>query len=210
MGFKIVVTSMIGLLISITGGTGAFALENQEICTGTTSNRYICTSEWGYVGEDPYDVDRFSTIAPDGSKHGCTSFATFMLSLFNPWMPAISNFDSARYWDTDAATKTNATLGYTPHVGDIAQWNQDSGLPFGHVAYVKTVFKNSSGAISYIVVADDNGGRLVTTQRKLYPGVTSGTISWPDTFITFPTAPIGGGGGGGHLLVTLSAPIGGN
>lgn len=99
-----------------------------------------------------------------------------------------------------------------PHVGDIAQWNADSGLSFGHVAYVKSVVKSTTGTVLYIVVADDNGGRLVTTQRKLYPGVTTGTISWPDTFVTFPKNPSapGGSGGGSGNVIPLTASLGTN
>lgn len=209
MGFKFIITATIGITIAASSATSAFALDNVEICTGTAANRYACTADWGYVGEDPYNVDRFSTIASDGSKHGCTSFAAFMVALFSPWMPAISTFDSAQYWDTDADTRTDATLGAVPHVGDIAQWNADSGLSLGHVAYVKSVVKSSTGTVLYIIVADDNGGRQVTTQRKLYPGVTTGTISWPDKFITFPkNPPSSGGGGGGGNVIPLVATIG--
>jgi hypothetical protein len=96
MGFKLTLTAAIGITISATGASGAFALTNVEVCTGTASNRYLCTEEWGYVGEDPHNVDRFSTIATYGSKHGCTSFAAYMVALLSPWMPAISNFDSAQ------------------------------------------------------------------------------------------------------------------
>jgi hypothetical protein len=212
MGFRLILTAAIGITISATSATGAFALTNVEVCTGTASNRYLCTAEWGYVGEDPYNVDRFSTIASDGSKHGCTSFAAYMVALLSPWMPAISTFDSAQYWDTDADTRTDAVLSIVPKVGDIAQWNADSGLAFGHVAYVKSVVKSPTGTVLYIVVADDNGGRLVTTQRKLYPGVTTGTISWPDKFITFPKNPPapGGSGGGGGNVIPLLTPLGMN
>lgn len=210
MGFKLLATTIVGITISITTATGAFALDNIEICTGTATNRYACTAEWGYAGEDPYNVDRFSSVASDGTKHGCTSFAAFMVAAFSPWMSAISTFDSAQYWDTDAVSRTSATLSSIPHVGDIAQWNADAGLKLGHVAYVKSVVKNSSGAIQYIIVADDNGGRLVTTQRKLYPGVNTGTISWPDNFITFPKHTPSSGGGGGGNVIPLFATTGTN
>jgi hypothetical protein len=119
-----------------------------------------------------------------------------MLAMFNPWMPAISTFDSAQYWDTDATNRTSAVLSQSPRVGDIAQWNASTNLEFGHVAYVKTVVKTYGGQILYIVVADDNGGKLVTKQRKLYPRIMTGTIRWPDNFITFPKVTSGGSGGG--------------
>ncbi|MBJ7281347.1 MAG: hypothetical protein JHD31_05745 [Rhodoluna sp.] len=63
--------------------TVAFALENIETCPGDAKDPYQCTSQWGYTGEDPYDVDRFSTELTNGTKHGCTSFAAFMLALYN-------------------------------------------------------------------------------------------------------------------------------
>lgn len=210
MGIKIILGAVAGITIAVSSSTGAFALDNVETCTGSASNRYACTAEWGYSGEDPYNVDRFSSVSSSGTKHGCTSFAAFMLYINSPWMSAISTFDSAQYWDTDALSRTNATLSNSPKVGDIAQWDADPGLDFGHVAYVKTVVKNSAGIVQYIIVADDNGGRLVTTQRKLYPGVTTGSISWPDNFITFPANSTGGSGGGfiGHEMMRL--PVAGN
>lgn len=212
MGFKLIITGTITIGLSVSSYSGAFALDNVEICTATSSNSYACVAEWGYVGEDPYNVDRFSSVANNQTKHGCTSFAAYMISLFSPWMPAISNFDSAQYWDTQSDSRTPATLSAIPHAGDIAQWNADEDLDFGHVAYVKSVVRNSAGTLQYIVVADDNGGRMITTQRKLYPGIQTGTISWPDKFITFPktltgSGGTGGGGGGGGLVNTQSLPI---
>lgn len=206
MNLKRLLIISLATFISTSGATGALALENVETCTGTPSNAYKCTAEWGYVGEDPYNVDRFSTELSDGTKHGCTSFAAFMLALYNDWMPAISTFDSARYWETDAVTKTNSVIVDTPKVGDIAQWDASANLTFGHVAYVKSVVLTYGGAIYYIIVADDNGGRVVTTQRKLYPGVTAGTIRWPDHFIRIPKAvsmPAGGGFGNVAMLTAL-------
>ena len=196
MGIKILLCTALGISIVSGNATGAFALMNEDVCPENHDKPYACVAEWGYVGEDPYDMDRFSTVLRDGSKHGCTSFDAFMLALYNEWMPPISTFNSARFWDTDATTRTAATISGFPKVGDIAQWNATEKLEYGHVAYVKTVVKTFAGDIQYIIVADDNGGRLATTQRKLYPGVMYGTISWPDNFITFPKASDFSSGGG--------------
>jgi len=195
------VTLVLG--ISIMSSTVAFALENIETCPGDAKDPYQCTSQWGYTGEDPYDVDRFSTELTNGTKHGCTSFAAFMLALYNEWMPSISTFDSAQYWETDATSRTAAFLSNSPKVGDIAQWNASENLELGHVAYVKSVVPTYGGEILYIIVADDNGGKLVTKQRKLYPGVMAGTIRWPDNFIRFPKLSTGSSGGGGFGNVVM-------
>lgn len=208
MGFKLVITGTLAVAISFTGHSGAFAIVNEETCTGTIEDTYLCVSDWGYVGQDPYNVYRFSSGEINEPKHGCTSFAAYMISLFSPWMPVISNFDSAQYWDTQSDTLTPATLSVVPHVGDIAQWNADDKLEVGHVAYVKSVVRDAAGRLQHITIADDNGNRRLTTQRKLYPGVQAGTIRWPDIFITFPkTLTSSGGGGGGTLINMQSLPL---
>jgi surface antigen len=210
MGFKkIIITATLAIGLTISGYSGAFALDNEEICTAKSYDSYSCVADWGYVGEDPYNVDQFSEGEGNEPKHGCTSFAAYMISLFSPWMPAISHFDSAQYWDTQASSRTPAALSVVPHVGDIAQWNAKGNLTLGHVAYVMSVVRNSSGKLLHIDVADDNGTRKITTQRRLYPGVQTGTIRWPDNFITFPKTltASGGGGGGGTLINMQSFPL---
>lgn len=192
----LIATAITTSILTVLGVGPANALTNVETCTSPVYDSYFCVQDTGYVGEDPYDVDRFSsTDSPDHTKHGCTSFAAYMLALFNPWMQAISFFNAARSWDTDATTKVGATLVSDPNVGDIAQWDQDSKMEFGHVAYVYNVARlHNTGTILYIQVEDDNGGRNITTRRTLYPGATSGTISWPDHFIRFPKSNGSGGG----------------
>lgn len=57
MGVKILLSGTVAIGLTVFGQTGAFALDNEEICTAKSSDSYSCVEEWGYVGEDPYDVD---------------------------------------------------------------------------------------------------------------------------------------------------------
>jgi hypothetical protein len=156
------------------------------------------------MGQDEYDVDRFSETV-NGTRHGCTSFAAHQLYLFNSYMPKISYFDSAQYWDTEARDRVSATLSSRPHLGDIAQWNaKGSALPKGHVAWVEEITYTGSGVVDFIIVVDDNAGLGFTSKRKLFPGATLGVISWPDTFITFPGFS-GNGAGAGKPPSVMSA-----
>ncbi len=197
---------------------GAWAAQNKWLCTQNSDplkNSYYCTYDWGYLGTDPYNVDRFSAIFPDGTKHSCTSFAAYMLYYSNSYQPAIANFDSAQYWDTDAVAKAHATVGSVPHIGDIAQWDAAQVSPKGHVAVVIDVVRTSSGALYSVTVADDNAGLGYTSQRVLYPSATSGVISWPHTFITFPgfsgtLGLVGGGGGKPYQVTSIPVTNGGN
>jgi hypothetical protein len=165
-------------------------------CVAEVPTTYRCASIFGYFGEDPYDVDRHSTYASDGTKHSCTSFAAFMLAKYNKWMPEISGFNSAQSWAVEAVNKVGATVSQTPHVGDIAQWgfSTDPETAFQHVAWVASVTISSSGKLLEIVVYDDNGGIMRnTTKRYLKAYVGSASLRWPNTFITFPKDSFGGG-----------------
>ncbi len=165
-------------------------------CIAAVPATYRCVSSFGYLGEDPYDVDRHSTYASDGTKHSCTSFAAFMLAKYNKWMPEISGFNSAQSWAVEAVSKVGASVGPTPHVGDIAQWglNTDPETAFQHVAWVTSVTYSSTGQLLEIAVYDDNGGIMRnTTKRYLKAYVGSSSLRWPNTFITFPRDTFGGG-----------------
>jgi surface antigen len=197
-------TSFTTIVLAISSANAAFGFGNFEDCSSTASggsgDTYTCVAWSGYTGEDGYNVDRFSTVASDGSKHSCTSFAAYMLYHENTHFKAISTFDSAQFWDNDASVLTGVTVGQVPHVGDIAQWEADSSLTQGHVAVVTAITMTGS-KVESIQTADDNAGRKVTTTKVLFPGVNSGTITWPDHFITFPGftgiyMPYAGSGGG--------------
>jgi len=208
MGKKVVVVvsvvlSAVSIFFAI---PAAFGSGNTEDCTSPSAtsggDTYSCVSWSGYVGQDGYHVDRFSTPAPDGSLHSCTSFAAHMLWHENTHFSQISTFDSAQYWDNDASVLPGVVVSTTPHVGDIAQWEKDANLQYGHVALVTNVVM-SNGKVLYINTADDNAGRQVTTTKVLFPGTSNSVASWPDHFITFPgfsgiyyAIPLTGGGGG--------------
>lgn len=173
----------------------AMAAANFESCTAITASSYSCVSSYGYTGTDPYGVYQYGKKDSNGKWHNCTAYAAYRLSVANPYMPAISYFHDASAWASEAVSIVGATLSSTPKVGDVAWWGASSGLTFGHVAVVDSVSYNSSGGIVSIKVSDDNAGRLVTTNRVLYPGTQTGTIRYPDSFIRFPSFPTTGGGG---------------
>lgn len=193
--------SSIGAAIFVVGSvlaspSAALAASNFESCSAMAGSSYLCVGFSGYTGTDPYNVSRFSTIAQDGTRHSCTSYAAFRLFYNNSYNPAISNFDSAQYWASQAVANAGATLSLIPQVGDVAWWAATPTLSQGHVAIVDAITYTSSGAIFAIQTSDDNAGRQVTTRKTLYPGVNAGTIKYPDKFIRFPGYLAGGGGGG--------------
>jgi surface antigen len=181
--------------LALSNPSWAMAAGNFETCVGSSGNTYACVTSTGYKGTDPYNVSRFSVRAADGSLHSCTSYAAYRLYFGNPYMPSISNFDSAQYWASQAVARVGATLSITPRVGDIAWWDATGVPAVGHVAVVDAISYTPSGGILSIKVSDDNAGRLVTTNKTLFPGVTSGTMIYPQKFIRFPSYPANGGGG---------------
>jgi surface antigen len=192
----------IGLVLGSTffSVTASFADECKETCV---SKGYLCVFPYAYMGEDPYDVDRYNSPSPyNQTKHSCTSFVAWMLANFKPWMPEISTFDGAYKWDDDAVSRVGASLVTVPKVGDIAQWEKFDPTDkddMGHVAYVTSVNKTLTGVVKSIELIDDNGGRWETTKKILYPESRKGTIAWPDHFIRFPDSLRGSSGGGGFI-----------
>lgn len=181
--------------LAVANPSWAIAAGNYESCTAVTANSYSCVSNYGYTGTDPYGVYLYGKKDSNGKWHNSTAYAAFRLSVSNPYMPAISYFHDASAWAVEAVSLVGATLSSTPKVGDIAWWGTSTGLPFGHVAVVDSIALSSSDSIVSIKVSDDNAGRLVTTNRVLYPGTQTGTIRYPDGFIRFPSFPANGGGG---------------
>lgn len=186
--------------------SGALAVTNTETCVSPSSDSYRCVGFSGYLGTDPYNVSRFSTQASDGSLHSCTSYAAFRLYYSNTYMPAISNFDSAQYWASQAVARVGATLQTIPQVGDIAWWDATAVPVVGHVAVVDSVNYNASGTVVSIQVSDDNAGRKITTTKILYPGVNTGAMVYPKKFIRFPGYMTGGGGGGRPPIAQIVTP----
>ena len=201
-----IVLLVMGLFALATSQASAEILETKQTCTGKVPTTYFCVSMYGYKGKDPYGLNRHSQPNEiDGTMHGCTSFAAYMLSLNNPWISGLSGFDAARSWAHDALTKTTgAVVDNDPTAGDIAQWGKPSDTSLGHVAYVEQVHLDGNGAVIGIVVADDNGGTYRWTTRKtiMKSSPTEG-IRWPDNFITFPGYPSDGGGKFGWLMTSI-------
>jgi hypothetical protein len=183
---KVLLGSVLSLSLTFLVSSSAYAADNSWECPPETgASSYNCVSDYGYKGEDGFNVDRFSEKGIVNDKHSCTSFAAFMIFKMNPTLTAISTFDSAQYWDTQAVQSGVAVFGTEPHVGDIAQWEPGQNRTVGHVAYVVSVQRNANLTLNHIIIADDNSGLLATTRRKLYPGSISGVISWPHGFLTF-------------------------
>ena len=199
---------VLALSLIASSQASATVLETKINCTGEVPTTYFCVSNYGYKGKDPYGLHRYSQPnLVDGSMHGCTSFAAYMLSIKNPWITGLSGFDAARSWAHDALTKiTGAVVDQDPTAGDIAQWGSPSDADMGHVAYVEQVFLDTNGSVTGVIVADDNGGRnRFTTRKTIMKASPTSSISWPDNFITFPGYPTGGGGSKGGWLMTSIA-----
>lgn len=128
--------------------------------------------------------------------HNCTSYAAYMIWMTSPTDSRWSTLGDASTWASRAASY-GLPVGTVPHPGDIAQWD------FGHVAYVESVTKDASGAVTSIEVTDDNYNLLVTTHKFLHPGQTK-YISYPDHFITFPK--LVGGGGARPPIAMIAVP----
>jgi surface antigen len=191
--------------LALANPSWALAAANFESCTASASNSYACVFVSGYKGLDPYNVSRFSVKAADGSLHSCTSYAAYRLYYSNPYMPSISNFDSAQYWATQAVSRLGATLSTVPKVGDIAWWDGYGAPSVGHVAVVDSISYTANGGILSVKVSDDNAGRLVTTTKVFYPGVNAGTMIYPQKFIRFPS--YGSGGGGSRPPIATNGPL---
>ncbi len=201
MKLKIVLIS-VALSGLITSQANATVWATRETCTSPEYDSYRCVAGYGYKGNDPYGLSNYSIVNNvDGTRHGCTSFAAFMLSINNPWISGLSHFDAARSWAHDAVTKTTgAVVDHDPSAGDIAQWGSPTDQDLGHVAYVEEVLVNTNGVAVGIVVADDNGGRRdLTTRKTIMKSAPTQALTWPDNFITFPSFGAGGGStsGGG-------------
>lgn len=199
--------------LALANPSWAMAAGNFESCTASSANSFACVTASGYRGTDPYNVSRFSVRASDGTLHSCTAYAAYRLYFSNPYMPSISNFDSAQYWASQAVARLGATLNSTPKVGDIAWWDATGVPAVGHVAVVDSITYTPSGSVFSVKVSDDNAGRLVTTNKVFYPGVNSGTMIYPQKFIRFPAYGPGGGGSrppvatDESLMGSLEAPI---
>lgn len=189
--------------------SSALAAANYESCIAAAGNSYLCVGFSGYTGTDPYNVSRYSVPAADGTRHSCTSYAAFRLYYSNTYNSAITGFNSAQYWASEAVKNAGASLATIPQVGDIAWWAAATpNLEQGHVAVVDSITYTSSGAVYSVQTSDDNAGRLVTTRKVLYPGVNAGTMKYPDKFIRFPGYLAGGGGGGRPPIAQIGTPAG--
>ena len=187
-------------IIFATGGSAAFGAvpQNEWLCNepGYTCANKLYAGLTGYAGYDgPYGYD----IDPQGSHiaHNCTSYVAFRIyQLMGYYHAPYNRFGMAADWDVNVKKyEPAAVIGKVPNVGDIAQWN------FGHVAWVERVNYTASGAVSSVIISDDNLGLKFTSQRKLYPNQPVGVISWPDNFISLPL--YGGGGSGNPYVATL-------
>jgi len=199
----IVLAVFFATIISTQASAASFV--TKETCTAPESDSFRCVAKTGYKGVDPYGLNAHSkTNTVDDTKHGCTSYAAYMLSKNNPWIKGLSGFNAARSWAHDALTKTTgAVVDQDPSGGDIAQWGNPTDADPGHVAYVEEVLMNESGATIGIIVSDDNGGtRHVTTRKTIMKASPTPWLSWPDNFISFPLYGAGGGGGKNGWLMT--------
>jgi hypothetical protein len=180
------------------GALPAKAVTKSFPCRDKVDWSYHCASAYGYKGTDTYGYSNYSNRREDGTyPHNCTSFAAYMLSLFNLYDQNISYLGNGSQWDNNAYKVQGAQVKTSPQVGDIAVWDYFGG-PEGHVAFVQELITNSLGKTIGVVIVDDQWGNRRTTIANYYiRDTTTGVLSteWPDHFIAFPKAPSGGGKG---------------
>jgi surface antigen len=127
--------------------------------------------------------------------------------------PVATGLHNAQDWDNNAPSTW--TVDTSPEPGDIAQ--SETTAPYGHVGVVESVNKDSSGAVTSIVVSEYN-----KAGTGLYTSLTytdSGGVFWRDTAHTkkwdhfldlngtgkgINGEVIGGGGGGPAPLPWIS------
>jgi len=176
----------------------AQALTIKYDCADSVDYSYHCASMFGYKGIDPYGYSNFASTRLDGSyPHNCTSFAAYMLYYNNRFDSNIAFLGNASQWDNRAYLVTDAVVGTTHHVGDIAVWDYFGGTA-GHVAFVYDLITNSVGNTIGVIVVDDQYGNRRTTITRYYKRDTITNIistAYPDHFISFAKKPSGGGQG---------------
>jgi surface antigen len=139
-----------------------------------------CITRFGYTGKSAWGYPK------DKYGNNCTNYAAFRLSKDKKKNPG--NLGNANQW-ASSAKKKGLTVGKTPKVGSIAQWN---GPGYGHVAYVdwvssvgKTVYVSESG---YGVPGlASMSGRSVLRKGKKNLGPDA-HLGWPSNFVTFKKA----------------------
>ena len=206
---KILVPTTIAMSVAFSSANPANALTKKSICQDGNDYSYHCVSFSGYKGIDYYGYHNYGTHRANGTyPHNCTSFAAYMLYLSNLYDQDISFLGNASEWDNNAHKVYGSIVSKTPHLGDIAVWDFYGGTA-GHVAYVKDLIRNNSGAVIGIIAADDKYTERRTSLTEIYIRDTVSGVpndGWQDHFITFPKAS--SGGGSDTLLNMQRAPLG--
>ena len=104
---------------------------NLPNCAGTTSPLNPGSYPWPSVGPSTYIADSHGYYEGE-----CTSFASWAVRSDG------LHHTSSPDWRGNADMWSAATVEYTPHVGDVAQWfdNVNGAGSAGHVAYVSEVY----------------------------------------------------------------------
>ncbi len=169
------------------------ATPSYKCAKGGYDNQAALNSGWPntYYGDTP-GHDYASTN--NYGVHNCTLYAAFRLKE-NGFKDPGKSWGNASNWALAASKAKGVVVNQTPAVGAIAQWNVgDGGL--GHVAYVESVTRDSAGAVTAIVISEDNFMPESFSSNPALAGgytaqirITAGAKVWPANFIHATAAP---------------------
>ncbi|WP_255513608.1 CHAP domain-containing protein [Homoserinibacter sp. GY 40078] len=147
-------------------------------------NGYCVNSECNALYNDTYSIwqDNWEPTPGRGwwgttAGHNCTNYVAWRLT--RDGVPAKSGLGNAKDWDNNlgASGHVYSQSASANHVvvGAVAQWNETSVPPKGHVAYIQEVVANS-----YIVLWEDGTGGNFRIKKVLW-----NSSGWPDNILHF-------------------------
>ncbi len=144
------------------------------------------TTQAGGGDDYPYRSATSNASDPWGfTERQCVSFAAWRLSQHGR---ALNNgkdsWGSALSWD-DTARRLGRTVGTTPTVGSVAQWNAGESSPYygpgsatangsfaaggyGHVAWVKAVYADGSALVEQYNLGSDRSYSVMRVKAPRY------------------------------------------
>ena len=149
----------------------------------TTDNRYGYETKVAdsYEGSDKNEYNTNIKERSGFYINNCTSYVAWKINQDHPALNFTNNFfgnddpkthntakdlncrfSDAMYWDDIVSAHLNDTtikhfsIDHNPTIGAIAQWNNKSGMPSGHVAYVESVHYNNVHVADSIHVSEYN------------------------------------------------------
>lgn len=157
---------------------GATCIDGTD-CSGTYNWGYTLTYGQCPVADTSCLTYPYPSVPPYTAGMGdpwgygvrnCTSYAAWKVNQTEN--ADIHGWGQAYLWATNAPiTEVHAASGYTPQIGDIAQWNATGSNQYGHVAYVFAVNGSTASFYEYNSGYPKNGSSF--QWGLFYSGFTS-------------------------------------